>query len=367
MNEISSQINTAAENASKANNLADGASDAAKQSSMQMDEMIVAMDSISESSKNISKIIKVIDEIAFQTNLLALNAAVEAARAGKHGKGFAVVAEEVRNLAHRSSKAAEETTELIESSVEKATRGSNVAQKTSKAMKQVEESIINVSTLIDEIATASKEQAVGVSQINIGLSQIDQVIQQNSATAEDSATVCVKLADQSSDLFSLLQKFALKGSQSRGLIRWTDDLNINIENIDDQHKQLVSLINELFTAMQKNSDQNIIANVVDKLVDYTQYHFKSEEDIQRKYGYPELAAHKRIHVNFVNKVGEVAAQIKSGERIAAADIFAFLKDWLISHIKKQDKEGYGVFIHSQISSMQSKSPKNNNRYDDNWG
>jgi len=137
MNVISSQTNQSAENAGQANQLASSAAKAAAVGSERMAEMIGAMGEINHAGQNISKIIKVIDEIAFQTNLLALNAAVEAARAGQHGKGFAVVAEEVRNLAARSAKAASETAELIEGSVEKATNGTQIAERTAQSLEEI--------------------------------------------------------------------------------------------------------------------------------------------------------------------------------------------------------------------------------------
>ncbi|MEE4254407.1 MAG: methyl-accepting chemotaxis protein, partial [Desulfuromusa sp.] len=213
MNEIGSQTHLSAENAGEASKLAAGAQGAAQAGSERMGEMVSAMNEINVAGQNISKIIKVIDEIAFQTNLLALNAAVEAARAGQHGKGFAVVAEEVRNLAARSAKAAEETAQLIEGSVEKTQNGTDIAEKTSAALDEIVSSITKVTDLVAEIAVASNEQAQGISQINQGLGQIDTAVQQSTATAEESAASAEELSSQSAHLKHMLSRFTLANSQ----------------------------------------------------------------------------------------------------------------------------------------------------------
>ena len=213
--EMASQTRNNADSATTASDLSKAAHQAANDGMNQMSAMNEAMDDINESGKNIANIIKVIDEIAFQTNLLALNAAVEAARAGQHGKGFAVVAEEVRNLAARSAKAAQETSSLIESSVSKAKHGQTVAEKTSDALTEIVTRIEKVTGLVGEIALASQEQASGIDQINQGLSQIDRVTQQNTASSEESAAASDELSDQANTLRQLLSRFQIDPRSAR--------------------------------------------------------------------------------------------------------------------------------------------------------
>ncbi len=208
---IESQTKTTAENAVIANQLAENARKTAEQGNQHMQELVTSIAGIQESSKQVVKIVKVIDDIAFQTNLLALNAAVEAARAGRHGKGFAVVADEVRNLANRSAKAAQETATMIGDTGSRVESGANIAGKTSVYLKEIVGTAVKMVDLSTEISTASKEQASSIAQIVQGLNQIDSITQNNASNAEQSSAIAEELSGQSAELKQQLSRFQLKG------------------------------------------------------------------------------------------------------------------------------------------------------------
>jgi methyl-accepting chemotaxis protein len=196
--------------AKDAESLSARSKESAQRGDADMRRMVTSMDGIKDSSAKITKVIKVIDDIAFQTNLLALNAAVEAARAGEHGKGFAVVAEEVRTLASRSQTAAGETAGLIEESIAKVNEGTKIAGQTADALRKILEDAGSVADIISNISNASDEQTKAIAQITEGISQIAEVVQTNSATSEEGASASQELSSQSDVMRELVGVFKLK-------------------------------------------------------------------------------------------------------------------------------------------------------------
>ncbi len=199
-----------AEDAQSANDISHSSIISAKDGSEDMNDMLASMEEIKEASHNISKVIKVIDEIAFQTNLLALNAAVEAARAGEQGKGFAVVASEVRSLSVRSSQSAQDTSILIEDAIRKINAGTAKAVATSESLNKIVSNINAVSGIIEQIHIATKDQRQNVSYMTAGLNQISQVAQVNSSTSEESAAAAQELNSMAIMLNDLVRRFRLK-------------------------------------------------------------------------------------------------------------------------------------------------------------
>lgn len=209
ISDIAGKTKQNADEANKAAELAQQTIENVRRGNTRMHDMMDAMQEINQSSENISKIIKVIDDIAFQTNILALNAAVEAARAGDAGKGFAVVAEEVRNLAAKSASAAAETAEMIEDSIHKVEAGSNIADETAKALELITEAVRESEELIKSIADSSNYQATAIAQIDQAVEQVSQVVQTNSATSEQCAAASVELSNQANRMRNLLAIYKL--------------------------------------------------------------------------------------------------------------------------------------------------------------
>ncbi len=212
---IANTVTINSDNAQQARDLAYSFGETIKESNTKMDNMIDSMAEITETSSEISKIIKLIDDIAFQTNILSLNAAVEAARAGTAGKGFAVVADEVRNLATKSAEAAKNTSALIKNSIKAVDNGTKIADDTAKILNSVVEKTEALIGTMDSIAKSSESQSDAISQVKDGIEQISNVVQANSASAEESASISEELSEQANILKTLVGKFKLKTEYQR--------------------------------------------------------------------------------------------------------------------------------------------------------
>ncbi len=205
LEETSSMVQQNNDNTKQAAIMAKNAKEYAQKSNKEMDVMMHSMDDLKQSSNEIAKIIKVIDEIAFQTNLLSLNAAVEAARAGEAGKGFAVVAEEVRNLAQRSAQAAKDTASIIENNISLSENSVVIAKNVNESLTQIDEQSKKVSELLEEISTATEEQSRGINEINKAIRQMEDVMQSNAGTADESAAAARELASQAESVNEIVK------------------------------------------------------------------------------------------------------------------------------------------------------------------
>ncbi len=208
--DVTHRIKENADEAEKAKVLSAKSGEIMRNSVGDMELTRKAMEEITSTSKNISKVIKAIDDIAFQTNILALNAAVEAARAGAAGKGFAVVADEVRNLSQKSAEAAKNTTTLIESSISAVEKGTELVNKANSSFTELASQATEVNRLVEQISVQAQEQAAAISQISIGVEQVSSVIQMNSATSEESAAASEELSSQANYLKESAGRFKIK-------------------------------------------------------------------------------------------------------------------------------------------------------------
>ncbi|MBX5202400.1 PAS domain-containing methyl-accepting chemotaxis protein [Rhizobium sp. NZLR1] len=211
LEEITTTVNDSSRRADEAGRLVAVTKQGAEQSGVVVRNAVAAMDQIEQSSREITNIIGVIDDIAFQTNLLALNAGVEAARAGEAGKGFAVVAQEVRELAQRSAKAAKEIKALINTSSDLVKNGVGLVGQTGKALEQIVTQVGDINGNVVAIVEASKEQATGLKEINQAVNTLDQATQQNAAMVEESTAASHNLAKEAEMLRVLLARFRLPG------------------------------------------------------------------------------------------------------------------------------------------------------------
>jgi methyl-accepting chemotaxis protein len=218
LEEITTTVADSSQRAEEAGRLVAETKRGAEESGTVVRNAVAAMDQIEKSSREITNIIGVIDDIAFQTNLLALNAGVEAARAGEAGKGFAVVAQEVRELAQRSASAAKEIKALITTSSEHVRNGVGLVGQTGEALEQIVTQVGDINTNVAAIVKASKEQTIGLREINSAINSLDQTTQQNAAMVEESTAASLRLANEADALHTLLAQFRLADSMIRDMV-----------------------------------------------------------------------------------------------------------------------------------------------------
>ena len=328
-------------------------------------------------AREISKVTEVITEISEETNLLALNATIEAARAGEAGKGFAVVANEIKELAKQTAEATGEIKAKIESI-------QNSTDDTVTEINQITEVINDVNEIVSTIASAVEEQtattadiAANVNEAAQGIAEVNENVAQSSAVsgevARDIAEVselannsrqCSVRVEVSAQLLSTVveelqqetSRFDLGNTEAarrveassnragdNAVLEWNDTLQMNINSIDEQHRKIVYNINDLYKAMKAEEPQQTTQQILRNIVKFTGAHFKTEEDLLVKYGYPETDQHKAIHRDLMNEVINLQKQFEDGVPNLEMPLMEFLKDYLVGHFLTVDKR-YEPFL-----------------------
>jgi len=360
-----------AQNTAKASSMTEEAVAFAAQSSEKVNQL-------GNAAKEISKVTEVITAISEQTNLLALNATIEAARAGEAGKGFAVVANEIKELAKQTAEATGEIKAKIES-IQSST------DDTVKEISQIGTVINNVNEMVTTIATAAEEQSVTVGDVSLnvseaaaGINEVNENVAQASIVAseiaKDIATVSqvsgeakegsIRLQESSQELKRVADRINGETNQfdlgeshkdieiaqystvTKPLIRWSQNLSVGIDSIDEQHKVLVGLINELYKQMHSGLGKDAVGSTLGRLVDYTANHFKYEEKLFKEHNYSEQSGHKELHSTLVGQVVQFQQEYTRGEKDVSLELMEFLKEWLLTHIKKTDM-AYSSFLRSR--------------------
>lgn len=294
----------------------------------------------------ITEKVTIINDIAFQTNLLSLNASIEAKKAGELGKGFTAVANQIRKLASKSRYAADEISELSDSS-------KKTIEKTNDIIRRMAPEIDSTANLAKDVANSAKEQKSGVDQINTAIQEMNDVTQKSAAVAEELASEAEEFSSIAEALKNTVSVFDTtdKGSVDLNkkdlnddLLEWGKKYSIGLDEIDNEHKILIGLINKLYKSYGNTSDKRHTRKIIDELLDYTIYHFGTEEEYFYKFDYPDKENHMEQHQIFINKIKDFKENFKQGTDTAIGfDIIDFLMKWFVNHILKVDVKYVNTF------------------------
>ena len=381
--EISSTIHQIAAKTEQAKEITGGAVILAQSSTEKVD-------ALGRAALEISKVTEAITEISDQTNLLALNATIEAARAGEAGKGFAVVANEIKELAKQTAAATSEIRARIESIQGSTNETVSEIGQITKVISQMNGIVADIAQAVEEQTATTSEIAESVMQAAQGISEVNENVAQSSAVAGEIAgdiaevsNVSRSLSASGKDVERNAQDLVAVAETLRNLVAhfktaqttqgaggankagmsasgagatsfassanipeffpWNSGLSVNINLIDEQHKKLVGMVNELHKAMKLKKSSTVIGSILDRLAEYTVSHFGTEEKLFAQHGYSEEKAHVEIHRKLVAQVVDIQKKFKAGESMVSMELMTFLKDWLVNHIQGTDKK-YSSFL-----------------------
>jgi len=348
-------INKCNEDVVKGKNIVSQSKESMEEIAGSINSIVDVVSGFQKQSQEIGQIVISINDIAEQTNMLALNAAIEAARAGEHGKGFAVVADEVRKLAGKTSESTKKIEDVIkelqtriktvstsvQSSVQMVEKGIELSEYSVQSIEAIDSNIKNVAHQIEGIVHSKEEESLALADVTRSTTEISSETSEIVSVVAESFSAGQNLVDLADGLSGKVKKY--KSDKMNVYMPWSRDLELGIKVFDDQHKKLIEMINQLYDAIRDNKVKSTIDKILNDLVSYTVYHFNTEEEAFRKYGYPDSAKHAEIHEALKRTVGEVKAKLDSGKEVIGFNIISFLENWVKNHILVEDKK-YAPFF-----------------------
>jgi methyl-accepting chemotaxis protein len=340
------------------------------EATQQAQRVTASMEELSQAAQAIGKVTETITAISDQTKLLALNATIEAARAGAAGKGFAVVAHEIKELARQTAEATEDIKAKVSGIQTSTTVTLDDLGRISEVIAQVSEIVNTIASAIEEQSAVTKDIAQNVTQAATGVTdgnqRVSQIAEVSQSVAKDIATVnqlagdmatgseqvltsAAELSRLADELRRIVGRFKIGGEianvtfeaaqvvKDRKFIEWSEDLSVGVKAMDEHHKKLIDLINQLHCAMRSGKGSTAVSPALEALAEYTAYHFSAEEKLMTKHHCAGLPEQLEAHAKLIGAVNELRRKVASGQQGVSLEVLAMLKDWLVNHIQRKDK------------------------------